>query len=120
MATTAMAMTAMPAWAAPAITILGLAVVTVISRGFFLYARRDLRIPPALQNALQAAPLAAIVAVIAPEIFLQNGHLVDTWRDARLPAALVATLYYAWRPGVLGPLLAGMAAYLPLHLMLGW
>ena len=58
--------------------------------------------------------------MLAPEIFLVHGHLVDTWRDARLAAALAATLFYAWRPGVLGPLLAGLAAYLPLRLALGW
>ena len=40
--------------------------------------------------------------------------------DARLGGALAATLFYAWRPGVLGPLLAGLAAYLPLRLVLGW
>ena len=110
----------MPVWSYPAITILGLAVVTVIARGFFLFQERDLRIPQPMQRALQAAPLAAIVSVIAPELFLHNGHFLDTWRDARLPAALIATLYYSLRPGVLGPLLAGLAVYLPLRLMLGW
>jgi hypothetical protein len=32
----------------------------------------------------------------------------------------VATAFYAWRPGVLGPLLAGLAVYLPLRLAWGW
>lgn len=103
-----------------AATILGMAVVTVISRGFFLYAKREPRLPEPLQRALQVAPLAAIVAVLAPEIFMRHGHLIDTWRDARLPAALAATAFYAWRPGVLGPLLAGLAVYLPLRRVLGW
>ncbi len=102
------------------VTILGMAVVTVIARCFFLHARREPRLPEGLQRALQVAPLAAIIAVVAPEIFLLHGHLVDTWRDARLPAALATTLFYACRPGVLGPLLAGLAVYLPLRLMLGW
>ncbi|HEY4958625.1 MAG TPA: AzlD domain-containing protein [Caldimonas sp.] len=106
------------AWTA--LTLVGLAVVTVVTRGFFLYARREPRIPEPLLRALQVAPLAAIVAVLAPEIFMIHGHLVGTWRDARLPAALAATLFYIWRPGVLGPLLAGLAVYLPLHLALGW
>ena len=100
--------------------ILGMAVVTVVTRGFFLWAKRDPRIPAALERALQVAPLAAIVAVLAPEIFLVHGHLVDTWRDARLPAVLAATLWYAWRPGVLGPLVAGLVVYLPLHIGWGW
>ena len=31
-----------------------------------------------------------------------------------------ATLWYAWRPGVLGPLIVGLCVYLPLRLLLGW
>jgi branched-subunit amino acid transport protein len=111
---------ALPGWAYGAVTILGLAVVTVLSRGFFLWSKRDLRLPGALQRALQVAPLAAIVAVTAPEILMTHGELIGTWRDARLPAALAATAFYAWRPGVLGPLLAGLALYMPLHIGLGW
>ncbi len=111
---------ALPGWAYGAVTILGLAVVTVLSRGFFLWSKRDLRLPGALQRALQVAPLAAIVAVNAPEILMTHGELIGTWRDARLPAALAATAFYAWRPGVLGPLLAGLALYMPLHIGLGW
>jgi branched-subunit amino acid transport protein len=81
----------MPGWAYGAITILGMAAVTALSRGFFLWSKRDLRLPDALQRALQVAPLAAIVAVLAPEIFMTHGALIGTWRDARLPAALAAT-----------------------------
>ena len=110
----------LPGWAYGAMTILGMAVVTALARGFFLWPQRDVRLPEALQRALQVAPLAAIVAVLAPEIFMTQGHLIGTWRDARLPAALAATAFYAWRPGVLGPLLAGLGVYLPLHIGLGW
>ena len=107
-------------WGYGAVAILGLALVTFLTRGFFLFSDRELRMPEALQRALQAAPLAAIVAVLAPEIFMSQGELIGTWRDARLAGAAAATLFYAWRPGVLGPLLAGLAAYLPLRLVLGW
>ena len=107
-------------WGYGAVAILGLAAVTFITRGLFLFSERELRFPEPLQRALQVAPLAAIVAVIAPEIFLRQGELIGTWHDARLAAALAATLFYAWRPGVLGPLLAGLAVYMPLHIGLGW
>ena len=101
-------------------TIVGLAVITVVSRGFFLFPEREVPIPDWLQRGLKVAPLAALAAVIVPEIVMTQGHLISTWQDARLPAALVTTLWYAWRPGVLGPLLAGLAAYLPLRLIWGW
>lgn len=112
-------MTTLP-FAETALTIVGMAAVTMIARGFFLFADREPRIPEPLQRALQMAPLAAIVAVLAPEIFMTHGALVTTWRDARLFAAAAATVYYAWRPGMRGPLLAGFAVYLPLHLRWGW
>ena len=102
------------------LTIVGLAVITVVSRGFFLIPEREVPIPSWLQRGLKVAPLAALSAVIVPEIVMTQGHLISTWQDARLPAALVATLWYAWRPGVLGPLLSGLAVYLPLRLICGW
>ena len=111
---------AVPGWAYGAITILGMAAVTALSRGFFLWSKRDVRLPDALQRALQVAPLAAIVAVLTPEIFMAHGELISTWRDARLLGAAAATAWYAYRPGVLGPLVAGLAAYMPLHVGLGW
>ena len=117
---TALAALDLSGWSHGAITILGMATVTALARGFFLWPKRDLRLPDALQRALQVAPLAAIVAVLAPEIFMTHGALIGTWRDARLPAALAATAFYAWRPGVLGPLVAGLAVYMPLHIGLGW
>ena len=94
--------------------------MTVVSRNFFLWSKRELRLPEPLQRALQVAPLAAIVAVLAPEIFMSQGELIDTWRDARLLVGGAATAVYAWRPGVLRPLLAGLAVYLPLRLAWGW
>ena len=103
-----------------ALTIVGLAIITVVSRGFFLFPEREVPIPDWLQRGLKVAPLAALSAVIVPEIVMSQGQLISTWQDARLPAALVTTLWYAWRPGVLGPLLAGLAAYLPLRLIFGW
>jgi branched-subunit amino acid transport protein len=110
----------MPHWAYAVVTILGMAAVTVVARGFFLWSKQAVQMPPPLQRALQVAPLAAIVAITAPEIFLAHGELIATWRDARLLSALAATAFYAWRPGVLGPLLAGLAVYMPLRLGLGW
>jgi len=102
------------------LTILGLAVVSFITRGFFLFPEREVKIPDWLTRGLKVAPLAALAAVVVPEIVLTQGTLLHTWQDARLPASAAATLYYLWRPGVLGPLLAGLAVFLPLRLALGW
>ena len=43
---------ALPAWSYGAMTILGMAAVTALSRGFFLWSRRDVRLPaPQLERA---------------------------------------------------------------------
>jgi branched-subunit amino acid transport protein len=75
-----------------ALTIAGLALVTLVSRCFFLFPEREVPLPGWLKRDLQP----------------------------RLPGVAAATLYYLWRPGVLGPLLAGLALFLPLRLVLGW
>ncbi len=103
-----------------ALTILGLGVVSFVTRGVFLFPERNVPIPGWLKRGLKVAPLAALTAVVVPEIVLTQGHLIYTWQDARLPAVAAATLWYLWRPGVLGPLLTGLAAFLPLRLVLGW
>ena len=102
------------------IAILGLAAISVITRGFFLLSDQPWPMPHWAREALRVAPLAALVAVIAPEIFLSQGELIQTWRDPRWPAALVASLYYFWRRSILGTIVTGMAALLLLRLGLGW
>ncbi|HEV6965759.1 AzlD domain-containing protein [Roseateles sp.] len=102
------------------IALVGLAAVTVLTRGFFLIGDEPLPIPDWLRELLKVAPLAALVAVVAPEVFMTQGQVITTWQDARWPAAVAATAYYFWRKGILGTILVGMAVLLPLRLGLGW
>jgi len=98
----------------------GLAVVTVLTRGFFLLSDRAVALPPWAMQGLRYAPLAALVAVIAPEIALTNGALIATWADARIYAVLVGTAYFWWRRGILGTIVSGTAVLLALNIGLGW
>ena len=103
-----------------AITIVGLALLTLITRAFFLLPERDLPLPAWLQQGLCYAPLAALVAVVAPEVVLTQGELISTWKDARLPAVTVASAYYFWRRGILGTIVSGTAVLLALKLGFAW
>ena len=67
-------------------------------------------------QGLRYAPLAALVAVIAPEIVLTDGALLPTWADARLYAVLVGTAYFWWRRGILGTIVSGTAVLLSLKI----
>ncbi len=104
--------------------IAGLAFVTVLSRTFFFISERPWQLPSWAQRGLQYAPIAALAAVIAPELVMQNGQWLTPWQDARLYGAIAGAAFYFWRKGqgqaVLGTIVVGMAVYLPLHLAWGW
>lgn len=101
--------------------ILGLTVISVVTRSFFFISEREWRLPRWAQRGLQYAPIAALAAVIGPDILLEAGQLTPPWREPRVWGALAAGLYYAWgrRRNFVLPLTiaAGLAVYLPLRLL---
>lgn len=100
--------------------IAGLAVVTVLTRSFFFLSNKPWHLPHWAQRGLQYAPIAALSAVVVPEIVMSQGQLITTWQDARLFAATAGALIYVAKRNVLLTILGGMAVYLPLHLGLGF
>ena len=102
------------------IAILGLAVITVATRGFFLYPQRELPLPAWLRQGLRYAPLAALAAVVAPEVVMTQGHLITSFKDARIYGTLAATAYFFWRRGILGTIVTGTLVLVALRTGLGW
>ena len=100
--------------------IVGLAGVTVLTRSFFFISDKPWHLPGWAQRGLQYAPIAALSAVVIPEIVMSQGHLIGTWQDARLFAAAAGTFVYFRTRNVLLTIVLGMVVYLPLHLGLGW
>lgn len=109
----------MNTWEA-AITIVGLALVTVLTRSLLLLPREEVPMPAWVKRALKYAPLAALVAIVVPEVLLTRGVLIATLADARLIGAAVGLAYYFWKRGILGTIVVGMAVFLPLRIGLGW
>ena len=102
------------------LTIGGLALITLLTRGFFILPRHEVPIPAWLRQGLRYAPLAALAAVVVPEVVMTQGRLIGTLLDARLFAAAAGAAWFWWRRDILGTILAGMAVLLPLRLGLGW
>ncbi|MEY3997842.1 MAG: hypothetical protein RLY60_654 [Pseudomonadota bacterium] len=102
----------------------GLGVITLVTRCFFFISQRELPFPAWAQRGLQYAPIAALAAVVVPEIVVSHGALVTTWMDARWFGAAAGAGFYFYKRGqgqaVLGTIIFGMAVYLPLHIGLGW
>lgn len=106
------------------LVILGLAVITVVTRSLFFISSKPWQLPHWAQRGLQYAPIAALAAVIVPELVMTQGEFMSGWQDARLFGALAGALWFlshkGQRQAVLGTIVVGMAVYLPLHLALGW
>ena len=104
--------------------IVGLTAVTVITRSFFFLSSKPWHLPRWAQRGLQYAPIAALSAVIVPEMVMTQGQFITTWQDARLFAVAAGAAWFFWRKGagqaVLGTIVVGMAVYLPLRLGWGW
>ncbi len=98
----------------------GMAVITLVCRAFFLLSQEDLPMPRWLREGLQYAPTAALAAVVAPELVLTQGHLIHTWRDPRIFGALAGLAFYAWRRSLFGTIVCGTAVMLALRFQLGW
>ena len=104
--------------------IAGLALVTVVTRSFFFLSSTPWQLPHWAQRGLQYAPIAALSAVVMPEVLMTQGQFITTWMDARVFAAAAGAVYFFARKGqgqaVLGTIVSGMLVYLPLHIGLGW
>ena len=102
------------------LTIAGLVLITIGTRGFFILPDRELPMPEWLREGLRYAPIGALVAVIAPELVMTQGRLISTWMDARLFGAAAATAWFVWRRDMLGTIIVGTGVMLILRLGLGW
>jgi branched-subunit amino acid transport protein len=102
------------------LTTVGMAVVTLACRAFFLLPEQEWPMPRWLREGLRYAPIAALAAVVAPELVLTQGHLIDTWRDPRIFGGLAGLAYYAWRRSLFGTIVCGTGVMLALRFGLGW
>jgi branched-subunit amino acid transport protein len=86
----------------------GLVTFTIRLSFIWIIGRRS--IPPLLRRALRLVPPAVLTAIIFPEIFMPTGQLDLSLGNARLLAAVLATLV-AWRTrNVVLTIVVGMLA----------
>jgi branched-subunit amino acid transport protein len=97
------------------LVIVGLTLVTVVTRSFFLVLGERVPLPARVQHALRYAPACALVALIAPEVLLQQGALALQFGNIKLLAALVAVATMLATRNMMATMAAGMAAYTALR-----
>jgi len=102
------------------LTIAGMVLITLLTRGFFILPSRELPLPNWLREGLRYAPIGALAAVIAPELVMTQDQMITHWADARLLGAVAAVIWYAWRHDMLSTIIVGTAVMLMLRLGPGW
>lgn len=101
------------------IGLLGLMMMTVLTRCGVLLWPRPIVLAPRLQRALRFAPMAAIAAVIVPSVLMHSGgEMVGVFHPKTFSALTCLGVW--WLTRQMGAcLLSGLAVYVITKLMLG-
>ena len=102
------------------LTIAGLVLITLGTRGFFILPERELPMPEWLREGLRRHEFDPDPAMLRPELVMTQGRLIGTWMDARLFGAAAATAWFVWRRDMLGTIIVGTGVMLIFRMGLGW
>jgi branched-subunit amino acid transport protein len=98
------------------LTIIGLTLVTIITRGAFLMIGDRISLPERVQHALRYAPACALAALVAPELLLQQGHVFVSVENFKLVGAIVAAVAMLTTRNILFTMAVGMIIFTALRL----
>jgi branched-subunit amino acid transport protein len=107
-------MSALDIW----LTIVGLTLVTVVTRSFFLVLGDHVPLPERVQHALRFAPACALTALIAPEVLLAKGGGLLALSDPKLISAAAAVGAMLVTRSMLATMAIGMLVFTALRLWL--
>jgi branched-subunit amino acid transport protein len=107
-------MNALDTW----LTILLMTVATILTRCSFFLLGDAVKLPPKVQHALRYAPATALAAIVVPDLVLSGGAVSLGWANPKLMAAGGATLFFIATRHLLGTIMAGMALFTLLRLVL--
>ncbi len=104
------------------LTIIGLTVVSVVTRSFFLLLNSPQSLSPSVQRSLRYAPVGALIGIVAPEIFIvqgANGESLFQLSNPQLWGGLAATVAMLASRSMLFTLLVGMSVFSLIRAWLG-
>jgi branched-subunit amino acid transport protein len=96
------------------ILFVGMGLVTLGTRSFFMFWGDRVRMPELILRSIRYAPLAAIVAILAPEILMPVGATQISqfnWALPQIWAGLAAFVVFSWLRTMLPTLIIGMLVY---------
>ncbi|MGH6611804.1 MAG: AzlD domain-containing protein [Burkholderiaceae bacterium] len=99
------------------LTIIGVALITVLTRASFLLLGDRVSLPERVQHGLRYAPVCALVALITPELFLSQGTLDFSISNAKLIAGAAAAAIMLVTRSMIATIVIGMLAFTTIRLL---
>jgi branched-subunit amino acid transport protein len=91
--------------------ILGMTVVTALTRALFLIGGERTVLPPRVQRMLRYAPAAALAAVVLPDVLATPEGLSFAPSNHEFYATLSGLAWFLWRRTMLGTIVVGMVVF---------
>ncbi|SAK38970.1 branched-chain amino acid transport [Caballeronia hypogeia] len=105
-------MSALQVWLA----IIGMGLVTALTRALFLIGGERMVLPPRVQRVLRYAPAAALAGVVVPDLLETPAGLSLALSNHALWASVAGLAYYLRRRGMMGTIAVGMLVFTVLRL----
>ncbi|KVT43591.1 AzlD domain-containing protein [Burkholderia ubonensis] len=99
------------------LVIIGMTLVTAVTRALFLIGGERTVLPERAQRALRYAPAAALAAVVLPDVLETPAGLSLALANHQFYAALAGFGWYLWRRSMLGTIVVGMLVFTGLRLV---
>jgi branched-subunit amino acid transport protein len=99
------------------LAILGMGLITAITRALFLIGGERMILPERIQRALRYAPAAALVAVVVPDLLVTPQGFSAGFSNHALYASLCGLAWFLWRRSMLGTIVVGMLTFTALRLL---
>lgn len=93
------------------LVIVGLTLITILTRSSFLLLGDHFALPERVQRALRYAPVCALTALITPELFLSAGTLDLSIANPKLIAGFAAAAITLATRSVILAMVVGMLAF---------
>jgi branched-subunit amino acid transport protein len=101
------------------ITLVGMGIVTYLTRVLFIVGMKGDRLPPFLIRWLSYVPVAVLTAIICPMIAAPEKHLNLTYDNPYLVAGILTTIIAVATKNLVITVIGGMGAILILKFLMG-
>jgi branched-subunit amino acid transport protein len=98
--------------------ILGMTLVTAVTRAMFLIGGERTVLPERLQRMLRYAPAAALIAVVLPDVLVTNEGVSFSLANHDFYATLAGLAWYLLRRNMVQTIIVGMLVFTVLRLLL--